>query len=295
MMDKLIYYLLLVPISRLPLFVLYGISNVLYFIIYRIFRYRRTVVKNNLTCSFPEKSVAEIRGIERAFYRHLGDLIVESIKNFTISEADSKRRMKIVNVELLEHYFHKGQSVVLVGGHYNSWELFALAVAGQIKHTPLALYSPLKNKFWEKKITESRSKYGLHMLNIDSVLQKMKMQKEEQFAVIFGSDQSPRKSQLAHFTTFLNQETAVAYGAERMAREFDMPIIAGSNLKVARGQYKVVFTLISDNHCKLKQGEITKGFTKQLEKDILNAPQYWLWTHKRWKHDKSEHEVNRII
>ena len=294
-MDKLIYYLLLVPISRLPLFVLYGISNVLYVIIYRIFRYRRTVVKNNLTCSFPEKSLAEIRGIERAFYRHLGDLIVESIKNFTISEADSKRRMKIVNAELLEHYFNKGQSVVLVGGHYNSWELFALAVAGQIKHTPMALYSPLKNKFWEKKITESRSKYGLHMLKIDSVLQKMKMEKEEQFAVIFGSDQSPRKSQLAYFTTFLNQETAVAYGAERMAREFDMPIIAGSNLKVARGQYKVVFTLISDNHCKLKQGEITKSFTKQLEEDILSAPQYWLWTHKRWKHNRLEHHAGRVV
>ncbi|MEM6864689.1 MAG: lysophospholipid acyltransferase family protein [Bacteroidota bacterium] len=295
MMDKLIYYFLVLPISRLPLSVLYGISNVLYYIVYRIIGYRRTVVRNNLTCSFPEKSLAEILGIERAFYRHLGDLIVESIKNFTISETDSRKRMEIVNAELLEHYFNKGRSVILVGGHYNSWELFALAVPGQIKHTPMALYSPLKNKFWDKKITESRSKYGLHMLTVDSVLQTMRTQKKEQFAVIFGSDQSPRKSQLAHFTTFLNQETAVAYGAERMAREFDMPIIAGSNLKVARGRYMVVFTLISDNHCILKEGDITKGFTKQLEEDILSAPQYWLWTHKRWKHNRSEHKVDRII
>lgn len=295
MMNKLIYYLLILPISRLPLFILYGISNLLFFIIYRILGYRRTVVRNNLIQSFPEKSLTGILRIESAFYRHLGDLIVESIKNFTISEAESKKRMRLVNTELLEYYFKKGQSVILVGGHYNNWELFALAVPGQVNHRPMALYSPLKSKFWNKKIIESRSKYGLQMLTIDAVLQTMKTHEEGQFAVIFGSDQSPRRSQLAYFTTFLNQETAVAYGAERMAREFNMPVIAGSNLKVARGHYEIVFTLISDDHCKLKPGEITKGFTKQLEKDILNAPQYWLWTHKRWKHKRTEHDADRII
>lgn len=294
-MYRIIYYLLLVPISRLPFFVLYGASNVLYVIIYRILSYRKTVVRGNLTRSFPKKSVAEILKIEQAFYRHLGDIIVESIKNFTISEEACKKRMKMVNPELLEHYFNKGKSIILVGGHYNSWELFALAVPGQIKHTPMALYSPLKNEFWNKKVTESRSKYGLQMLHIDSILQKLNTLKEKQFAVIFGSDQSPRKSQLAHFTRFLNQETAVAYGAERMAREFDMPVIAGSNLKVKRGHYKVIFTLISDNHCELRKGEITKAFTKQLEKDILSAPQYWLWSHKRWKHVESEHKADRLI
>jgi len=294
-MNKLIYYLLLVPISRLPFFILYGTSNVLYFIIYRIFGYRKAVVRTNLTHSFPKKSVAEIRDIEKAFYRHLCDIFVESIKNFTISEAAAIKRMKIVNPELLEPYFNKGQSVILVGGHYNNWELFALAIPGQIKHTPMALYSPLKNKFWDEKITSSRSKYGLHMLRIDPILKKIKKQKEEKYAVIFGSDQSPRKSQLAHFTNFLNQETAVAYGAERMAREFDIPIIAGSNIKVSRGHYKVIFKLISEDHSKFKKGEITAAFTEHLEKDILAAPQYWLWSHNRWKHQKSEHEPDRLI
>jgi len=294
-MNKLIYYLLLVPISRLPFIILYGVSNVLYFIIYPVFGYRQIVVRKNLTLSFPKKSIAEIREIEKAFYRHLCDLVVESIKNFTISETASKKRMKIVNPKLLESYFNQGKSVILVGGHYNNWELFALAIPGQIKHTPLALYSPLRNKFWNERITSSRSKYGLHMLRIDSILQKMKSQKKEQFAVIFGSDQSPKKSQLAHFTSFLNQETAVAYGAERMAREFDIPIIAGSNLKVSRGHYKVIYTLISDDHSKFKKGEITTAFTELLEKDILGAPQYWLWSHRRWKHLKSEHKTDRLI
>ncbi len=294
-MNKLIYYLLLVPISRLPFFILYGISNVLYFIIYRIFGYRKTVVRKNLTNSFPKNSAAEIREIEKAFYRHLCDIVIESIKNFTISETASHARMKIVNPELLETYFNKGRSVILVGGHYNNWELFALAIPGQIKHTPMALYSPLKNKFWNEKIIGSRSKYGLHMLRIDPILQKIKKQKEERFALIFASDQSPRKSQLVHFMSFLNQETAVAYGAERMAREFDMPIIAGSNLKVSRGHYKVIFTLVSDDHSKFKKGEITAAYTKLLEKDILGAPQYWLWTHRRWKHQRSEHKKDRLI
>ena len=294
-MNKLIYHLLLVPTSHLPLSVLHGISNVMYYIIYRIFGYRKAVVRQNLIQSFPKKSFAEILEVEKAFYRHFCDLIVESVKNFTISEAAAKKRIKITNPEVLERYFNKGQRVILVGGHYNNWELFALAVAGQIKHTPMALYSPLKNAFWNKKITDSRSKYGLHMLRIDSILHKMKTQKEEQFAVIFGSDQSPRRSQLVHFTRFLNQETAVAYGAERMAREFDMPIIAGANLKVARGYYEIIFTLVSDDHSKFKEGEITAAFTALLEKDILGAPQYWLWSHKRWKYNRSEHDADRII
>lgn len=294
-MNKLLYYLLLVPISRLPFFILYGISNVLYIVIYRIFGYRKAVVRMNLTNSFPEKPVSEIREIESAFYRHFCDLTVEGIKNFTISETASKERMKIVNPELLEPYFNKGKSVILVGGHYNSWELFALAIPGQIKHTPMALYSPMRSKFWDEKVTTSRSKYGLLMLRIDPILQKMKTQKDEQFAVIFGSDQSPTKLQLAHFMTFLNQETAVAYGAERMAREFDIPIIAGSNIKVSRGHYKVKYTLVSDDHSKFEKGEITVAFTKLLEKDILDAPQYWLWSHRRWKHLRSEHKTDRII
>ena len=294
-MNKLIYYWLLLPLSRLPFATLYGISNVVYVIIYRIVGYRKAVVRKNITASFPNKTVTEIRTIEKAFYRHFCDLVVESVKNFTISETATKKRMKIVNPELLEPYFKKGQNVVLVGGHYNNWELFALAVPGQIKHTPMALYSPLKNKFWNEKITGSRSKFGLHMLRIDPILQKMKTRKEEQFAVIFASDQSPRKSSLVHFMRFLNQETGVAYGAERMAREFDIPIIAGSNIKVSRGHYEVHFTLISEDHSKFKKGEITEAFTKFLEKDILAAPQFWLWSHRRWKHRKSEHRTDRII
>lgn len=294
-MNKLVYYLLLLPASRLPFFILYGVSNVLYFFIYRIFGYRKTLVRNNLTRSFPDKSEAEIRELESAFYQHLSDLMVEGIKNFTISETASRRRMKIINPELLEPYFNKGQSVILVGGHYNNWELVALAFPIQMKHTPLALYSPLRNEFWNEKVTKSRSKYGLQMLRVDSILHKLRTQKEDKFAVIFGSDQSPKKSQLAHFMTFLNQETGVAYGAERMAREFNMPIISGSNIKVSRGHYKVIYTLISDDHSKFGEGEITAAFTRQLEKDILSAPQYWLWSHRRWKHKKSEHDPDRLI
>ncbi|NND78681.1 MAG: lysophospholipid acyltransferase family protein [Eudoraea sp.] len=294
-MNKLFYYVLLLPISRLPLFILYGFSNGMYVIMYYLLRYRKGVVRKNLTNSFPQKSSREIRVIEKGFYRHFCDLIVESVKNFTISETAAHERMQIVNPELLESYFSKGQNVILVGGHYNNWELFALAIAGQIKHIPMALYTPLNNKFWNEKIITSRSKYGLHMLRIDSILQKLKQEKEEQFAVIFGSDQSPRKSQLVHFTNFLSQETAVAYGAERMARELDMPIIAGSNIKVSRGHYKIIFTLVSDDHSRLKKGEITAAFTKLLEKDILGAPQYWLWTHRRWKRHRSDHNPDRII
>ncbi len=294
-MNKLLYYLLLVPISRLPFFVLYGLSNLLYVLIYRVFGYRKTMVRKNLANSFPNKTKEELREIEKAFYTHFCDILVEGIKNFTISETVAIKRMKVENPEVFEPYFKKGKSVILVGGHYNNWELFALAIPGQIKHIPMALYSPLKNEFWNEKISSSRSKYGLYMLRINAILEKIRKQKEEQFAIIFGNDQSPTRAQLAHFTTFLNQETAVAYGAERMAREFNIPIFAGSIFKVSRGHYKVIFSLVSEDHDNFKQGEITAAFTKYLEKDILSAPQYWLWSHNRWKHKKADHQPDRLI
>jgi KDO2-lipid IV(A) lauroyltransferase len=159
----------------------------------------------------------------------------------------------------------------------------------------MALFTPLKNEFWNEKVTWSRSKYGLDMLPLDDVLYRLKEQKYRHYAVIFGSDQAPRSSQLVRFTTFLNQETAVAYGAERMARDFNIPIIEGTINKVKRGYYQVEFTLVSDDHSKFKKGEITEIFTRHLESAIRKAPEYWLWSHKRWKRSRDEHQVDRII
>jgi len=257
--------------------------------------YRKEVVRRNLTRSFPDKSPKELVKIEKAFYHHLMDLGVECLKNFTISEKTARKRFKVINPELLNHYFERKKSVVLVGGHYNNWELLALALPGQIKHDTMALYTPLKNKFWNDKVTTSRSRYGLHMLPLSTVLDRLKETSQTNQVVIFGSDQAPRNSQLVRFMQFLHQETAIAYGAERMARDFNMPILDGTIYKIKRGYYEVKFTLVSEDHSKLKKGEITENFTRLLEHAINNEPAYWLWSHKRWKRSKADHQPDRIV
>ena len=294
-MSRILYYGLIIPLSLLPYSILYGLADLSYLIVYRVIGYRTKVVKNNLKNSFPDKSEIEITRIEKAFYRHLMDLGVESLKNFTISEQTAKKRFRVVNPELLDHYFREGKSVILVGGHYNNWELLALALPPQIEHSTMALFTPLKNKFWDKTVTKSRSKYGLEMLPLSSILARIKDPNKPKQAIIFGSDQSPRNSQLVRFMQFLNQETAVAYGAERMARDFDMPILDGTIYKIERGHYQVKFTLVSDDHDKYEKGEITEKFTKLLEEAIVNDPPFWLWSHKRWKRKKIDHQNDRII
>ncbi|MEM9051407.1 MAG: lysophospholipid acyltransferase family protein [Bacteroidota bacterium] len=294
-MGKLLYYVLVIPLSLLPHFVLYGLSDIFYLLVYRLIGYRKKVVRGNLKRSFPNKSEKEIIKIEKAFYHHLMDLGVESLKNFTISEKMAKKRFQVVNPELPDHYFRQGKSVILVGGHYNNWELLALALPPQIEHSTMALFTPLKNKFWNQKVTKSRSKYGLDMLPLTSVLDRLKDPNTRKQAVVFGSDQAPRNTQLVRFMQFLNQETAVAYGAERMARDFDMPILDGTIYKIKRGYYKVEFTLVSDDHSKFEKGEITEKFTKILERAIVKDPPYWLWSHKRWKRKTADHQGDRII
>lgn len=288
---RVVYYLIILPFSKLPSWVLYRISDVLYVVVYRLVGYRKQVVRTNIKNSFPELSQKTRLEIERTFYVHFCDLIIESLKAFTISKAEVRQRFVHRNPEIFEKYITSGQHVTLIGGHYGNWELLAVSVGMDVPHQPVALYTPLSNKYINEKIIKSRSKYGLWLRSYDQVKQLVKETTQSPVVVIFGSDQCPRLSQQPHWMEFLNQETGVQFGAEKFARDNNTPVIYGVIHRVKRGHYEMEYRLICDNPDELSHGEITTAHTKHLEKDIRNNPAFWLWTHKRWKRKKKDFDA----
>lgn len=284
-----LYYLILLPFSRLPYWILYRISGFLYICVYYVFGYRKKVVRINIKNSFPEMSENERLIVERRFYKHFCDLVVESMKAFTISKEEIEKRFIHRNPDIVEKYFEKGQHITLVGGHYGNWELYAVSVAMHMSYQPVALFTPLQNKFMNDKIKGSRSKYGLWMKRYLEVKWIMK-EDQQKVAVIFGADQCPKLSQQPHWVQFLNQETGVQFGTERFARDYNTPVVYGVIHKVKRGYYEVEYKLVCENPEELPIGAITEIHTKLLENDIKNDPAYWLWSHKRWKRTRKDFE-----
>jgi len=284
----LLYYLLIKPLSLLPIPILHGLSFLVYLVVYKIMGYRTKVVHANLKGSFPEKSEKEIKSIMDKFYLHLCDLIVEAIKGFSISDKVVKKRMKFRNIEVVDQFKAQGKHVVMAGGHYGNWELFALAISDASQYIPLALYTPMASKFFNQKFLMSRGKYGLQLLSIKEIRSNFEKLMAEQYMVIFGTDQSPRKSQRAYWTNFLNQPTGVQFGAEKFAVEYDAAVVFANIYKVKRGYYEVECSLICESAKQTEYGYISEMHTKLLEDVVRKQPEYWLWSHKRWKHSPSE-------
>ncbi|MBS1961464.1 MAG: lysophospholipid acyltransferase family protein [Bdellovibrionales bacterium] len=287
-MTAVLYTLFVLPISRLPMRALYLLSDAFFVLIFYVLRYRRRVVEENLARSFPEKSAAERVVIARDFYRHFCDLIVESFKSFTISDAEIRARFRVANPEILVPFFEAGRSVVLAGGHYNNWEWLAVALRQQIPHRAVAIYKPLSNRFLEGKMRETRGKYGLEMLPMREVPAFFRAAAADPrtvpYAMIFGSDQSPGDPRKAHWMTFLGQDTGVTFGAEKYAKEYDLPIFFGVIRKVSRGKYLFELQPITDRPREAAPGALIEEVTRRLEAEIRQDPRYWLWTHRRWKH-----------
>lgn len=285
-LNNLFYYGLIIPISLLPYPLLYGLSNLFYYIIYYVVGYRKKVVLRNIKNSFPEKNNAEHVKIAKKYYRHFCDLTLESLKVFTISERQVRSRMVLKNPEGLNKYFDQKKSLIIAGGHYNNWELFAVAITSLIKHEAVAIYKPFTSKFFDEKMRTTRSKYGLRMISTKAVKDVFESEKSKLTATIFGIDQSPPFAEKCHWMTFLNQDTGVLFGVEKYAKEYDYPVVFCRINKENRGHYSFEFEDVSDRPNLTHHGEITEKVTRMLESDILIKPEFWLWSHKRWKHKR---------
>jgi KDO2-lipid IV(A) lauroyltransferase len=278
--------LFIIPISLLPFPLLYLLSDFLFFIFYSLLGYRKKIVVSNITNSFPEKSKQEVNEITKLFYKHFCDVIVESLKSFTISDAQISKRMILKNPELLNSYYDKKQSVILAGGHYNNWEWIAVALDKQMKHQSIAIYKTLSNKFFDEKMRSTRGKFGLLMVSTKLVAETFSKFKNELTATIFAIDQSPSNPKKCYWMNFLNQDTPVLFGTEKFSKDYNQPVLFGTITKVKRGFYQIAFQTVTDNPTNTAHGYITETTTKLLEAEIIKAPQYWLWTHRRWKHKR---------
>lgn len=271
--------------------VLYVLSDMAYLFLYKLGRYRVKVVNRNLRNSFPDKSKEEITQLRRQFYHHFADLIVESFKVFSITKEEAMARFKVNNPEILEPLVAKNQSFLLVGGHYNNWEMLAVGISGYMQHEAVAIYHRLGNKFLDAKFLSSRGKFGLKMISRQEVKEYFS-EDNKLTCTIFGADQSPSIAKNVYWMDFLNQDTPVMFGVEKFANEKNIPVVFGGITKVKRGYYEFDMEILFEDPSQCAYGEITEAHTKKLEEQILKDPQYWLWTHKRWKRKRKPGEVN---
>ncbi|MCO6476259.1 MAG: lysophospholipid acyltransferase family protein, partial [Phaeodactylibacter sp.] len=268
----------------MPFWFLHRISDVLFLLFYYVVQYRKKVVLTNLKNSFPDKTAREIAGIAKKFYRHFCDLIIESIRLFSIPYEELMYRCRFVNPEILNRYYEQGKSLIIVAGHYGNWEIFGQACNTQMKHQAVGIYKPLRSSFFDKKFAESRGRYKVVLLPKNQVKDYFCENKDQVKAVIFGSDQAPSPStKRVYWTSFLNQDTAVMYGAEKYAREYDYPVFFTRIRRKKRSQYEVEFELLEEHPASLPQGIITEKHVRSLEQLIQEKPEFYLWTHKRWK------------
>ncbi|WP_428232213.1 lysophospholipid acyltransferase family protein [Flavobacterium sp.] len=287
-MQFLVYllaYPLLWLISILPFRLFYLLSDFVCFIIYRIVGYRKKVVRENLALTLPNLSKIELKEIERKFYHHMCDMFLETIKTMSISPEEMDKRFRVTNIELVNEYAKKSKSVILVASHYASYE-WLLTINPKIDFKGIAVYKRVANPYFDKLVRKIRSKYDTELVETRKAIPTMAQNQRNGILSMYGlaSDQSPKLDRIFHSMKFMGIEVPVHTGAEMLAKKYDLSVIFVKVKKVARGYYEATFVPIADNPKDYKNFDITEKYLREVEKQIYEAPEYYLWTHKRWKH-----------
>lgn len=288
-----IAYALWYLLSLLPLWLLYFVSDLLFFPTYYLARYRRKIVRRNLTGSFPEKDLKEIVRIEKRFYHFFCDYIVETIKLFSMSEEQMKRRMVFKGVDHIVSAMAKEDKnfCFVYLGHYCNWEWIASlpywcpddVKCGQIYH-------PLYNKAFDRLFLRLRNQFGGECIAMKETLRRIiEMKRAKQKCIIgFISDQAPKWNSIHHWCDFLHRETPVFIGTERIGKQVDALIYYADVKRTRRGYYLCEFKPLTHRPKEVPDYELTDRFTHLLEEMIKERPDFWLWSHKRWKRTKEE-------
>lgn len=282
-----IFYGLLYGISLFPLKILYAFSWLLYVILYYIVRYRQSVILGNLKNSFPEKSVKEIKSIQKKFYKNFADYLVETLKSFSITQEELDKRHTYSNLEVFADCKNEGKDVMMMTGHVFNWEWFI----GTRKHlqteNTIAIYHHIYNQFWNDKINAMRSKFGTVSLEMKKTARFMLAQPTDGNATyLFIADQSPKRDHIHYDVVFLNQITPVFSAFDKLATKLNMAVVYCHTVKTKQGYYHTSFERIRPDGENFKSMEIVEKFFKKLENTIQQNPDNWLWSHKRWKYKK---------
>ena len=277
--------------ALLPLKILYILSDILFFPMFYIVRYRRKLVYQNMKDSFPEKSEKEIRRMEKAFYHHFCDYIVETIKLLHISDKETRKRVKFHNTEALQEIVDNGGSCLMLLGHYGNWEFGPSVTLWMRKGSVIfaQIYRPLKNKWFDRFFLKLRGRYHSECIAKQDTLRSILRYKSSGRPSITGfmADQTPSPANIHHWVNFLNHDTPVFTGVEKIAHKVGFSVFYFDVEKIKRGYYSVTIREISKNPKKTEEFEITNKYMEMMETTILRAPEYWLWTHNRWKHKRS--------
>lgn len=281
----LIIYPLLWFVSVLPFRVLYLLSDATYILVYYIIGYRKKTVRENLALTLPHLSNKERLNIERKFFHHFCDGFFEMAKTMTISEKEMEKRFVFTNLKLYQDLEKKQKSIAMLCAHYGSYE-WLVSMNRHISFKGYGIYKKIANKYFDKLVHDIRSKFKANLIDTK---ESIKVMAENQKAGVlslygFASDQSPKKGKAFHWNSFMGIKVPVHTGAEMLAKKMDMNMIFVKVKKVKRGFYEATFVHLTDNVSAVPNYEITDTFLRLVEKQIYEAPEYYLWTHKRWKH-----------
>lgn len=262
------------------------LADILYLIIYYLAGYRRKVTRSNLKACFPSKEDKEIRKIERRFYRNLADLLIEGAYNvFFATPPFLKRHYRLKNRQLVDRYYEQGKSVVLMSAHYGNWEYMVTSLNMQLLHHGIGVGKPLDDKLTAEYITRRRTRFGTQVVDQTDVRQHVAFYDAHHVpcALMMLGDQSPSNPHRSYWTTFLGRDTAFLYGGEYFARKYDYPVLYYTVRRIKRGYYEVELSRLCEHPLEVPQYSIVEQYVRRLEKDIMDKPEEWLWSHRRWK------------
>ncbi|MEK6783828.1 MAG: lysophospholipid acyltransferase family protein [Bacteroidota bacterium] len=274
-------------IASLPFDALYKVSDILYYLL-RLTGYRQKVVLNNLRNSFPEKSPSEIETLSKAFYRYLCDLILETLKTLKMTEQESRDHCTFHTPEWLNKLYDEKKSFIIVMGHYGNWEWAGPSFTLNTNFQLVVIYRPLTNTYFEKMMVRTRTRFGTRITPVNLTLRDMVANRKLVTATAFIADQTAPHDK-AYWTSFLHQDTAVFTGPEKLAIKFDYPVVYMNVKRVRRGYYEVTPEMLFPKPQETKENEISEVFMNRLEREILQDPSIWLWSHRRWKHARPLH------
>lgn len=276
-------------IALFPLKILYILADFLYLLIYKIIRYRVKVVRRNLRASFPDKSDIEIERLEQRFYHHFADYIVETLKLAHISQEEITTRARLNNPEVFNQLMAKGHTCcIMLMGHYGNWEWFTSSSVFLENTRIYQIYRPLKNKAVDKLFVYLRTRFHSYGIPKHDTMRDIIRLKRDKIrsTVIFIADQTPSRANLHYWTNFMNQDSAIITGPERIARKMNLPVIFLDTKQVRRGYYTIDLKLITEAPNDMPENRITEEYVRLMEKCIRRDPANYLWTHKRWKYKR---------
>jgi KDO2-lipid IV(A) lauroyltransferase len=283
----LVFRLLVLLFALLPLCVAYVISDGFYFLAYYLIGYRKKVVKENLTRSFPQKTPEEITRISKKYYHFLCDLLIEALKGVSMSKKQVLKRHKLLNEELIEPYYKAGRSIVGVSGHYANWEWAALSGGIQVPYPLIAFYKPMSNRYIDVYMKKRRAKFNCTLASIKETYSTFEQNYKRPSVFMMVGDQSPTNLKECFWIDFLNQDTPCLHGIEKYARMYNLPVVYVDIQRVKRGYYEMTFTVLTENPTELPTGGVNQLYFSKLESVIKADPAYWLWSHRRWKHKRT--------